>query len=52
MGSVYEGMLRIGGGVRASLYKPCLCLNMEVIKPRKFPFKNPRWTMEELGKTK
>ena len=39
MGSVYEGILRIGGGVRASGYKPCLFLTMEVMKPRKMPLK-------------
>ena len=27
MGSVYEGILRIGGGVRASEYKRCLLFN-------------------------
>ena len=27
MGSVYEGILRIGGGVRASGYKTCWCFN-------------------------
>ena len=52
MGSVYEGILRIGGVVRASRYKPFLCLTMEIMKPRKNAFKSPRWTMEELGKTK
>ena len=39
MGSVYKGILRIGGGVRASRYKPYLFLTMEVMKLRKMPLK-------------
>ena len=39
MGSVYEGILRIGGGVRAPDTSLFDVLTMEVMKPRKNPIK-------------
>ena len=39
MGSVYEGILRIGGGVRAPDTSLFDVLTMEVMKPRKMPSK-------------
>ena len=41
MESVYEGILRIGEGVIASRYKPCLLFNHGSHETKKISLKNP-----------
>ena len=47
MGSVYEGILRIGGDLRALGYKPCWLFNHGFHETKKNALKNPSHLQEQ-----